>query len=186
MQNQKDISDTWVKYIYVLLEVTMAYCKKENILFHNEGTFSQTLLLRKNANELRKLCGLPSFEVVYDPLDANTIVQFLTGPNSHNSVSTIQGVPVDIVSQEVDQILALLNEKYGKLLKNIPALHGASQIVELAIETLKKELPQPPPSVNEIRRTESSARKEAVSQLRLLAIQNRGNPTEDENPVGKL
>jgi 23S rRNA U2552 (ribose-2'-O)-methylase RlmE/FtsJ len=32
------------------------------------------------------------------------------------------------------------------------ALRGASQIIALAIETLKKELPPPPPSVNEIRR----------------------------------
>merc|ERR1711871_607965 len=77
MQNQKDISDIWVKYIYMLMEVTMAYCKKENILFHNEDTFSQTLLLRKNANELRISCGLPSYEIVYDPVDAVAIVHSL-------------------------------------------------------------------------------------------------------------
>ena len=46
-QNQKEISDTWVKYIYLLLEVTLAKCGQEGVLFHNEDEFSQTLILRK-------------------------------------------------------------------------------------------------------------------------------------------
>ena len=186
MQNQKEISDTWVKYIYLLLEITMAHCRNENILFHNEDTFSQTLLLRKKANELRGLCGLPSYEVVYDPLDACAIVNFLTNEKSIKPQSLVLGVPIDLSLDDVDQILALLNAKHGKVLRIIPALRGASQIIEMAIDTLKQELPQPPPPVNEIRRTESSAKKEAVSEMRLQAIQNRGKPIDDENPVGKL
>lgn len=184
MQNQKEISDTWVKYIYVLLEMTMAYCKKENILFHNEDTFSQTLILRKKANELRNLCGLPSYEIVYDPFDAVAIVRFLTEQKSTGVPSSI--IDVSLNELELDKILTSLNEKYAKILKDIPALRGASQIIALAVETLEQELPRQPPSVNEIRRTESSARKEAVSEMRLRAIQNRGKPTEDENPVGRL
>ena len=182
MQNQKDISDTWVKYIYVLLEVTMFHCRKENILFHNEDTFSQTLLLRKKANELRTLCGLPPFEVVYDPVDAVAIVHSLADQKSN----VVLGVPIDVSLNEFDKILTILDEKYAKMLKNIPALRGASQIIELAVETLEQELPQQPPSVNDIRRTESSTKKEKVSEMRLQAIQNRGKPTENNNPVGKL
>ena len=182
MRDQKDISDTWVKYIYVLLEVTMFYCRKENILFHNEDTFSQTLLLRKKANELRTLCGLPPYEVVYDPVDAVAIVHYLTDQKSNG----VLGVPMDVPLNEFDKILTVLDEKYGKILKSIPALRGASQIIELAAETLEQELPQQPPSVNDIRRTESSTMKEKVSEMRLQAIQNRGKATENNNPVGKL
>lgn len=186
MQNQKEISDTWVKYIYLLLEVTMAHCNQNNILFHNEDAFSQTLLLRQKANDLRALCKLPAYEVVYDPLDASAIVDYLTNDESISAASSVLGVTIDVPLNDVDQVLATLNAKHNKLLKSIPALRGASQIIELAIDTLKQELPQPPPSVNEIRRTESSALKEAVSEKRLKAIQNRGKPTEEEDPVGKM
>merc|ERR1711998_165738 len=186
MQNQKEISDTWVKYIYLLLEVTMADCVKKNILFHNEDQFSQTLLLRKMANELRALAHLPPYEVVYDPLDASAIISFLTKDESISVASSILGVNIDVPLSDVDQVLAALNSKHGKILKSIPALRGASQIIELAIDTLKQELPQPPPSVNEIRRSESTARKDAVSDMRLKAIQNRGKPAEEPNPVGKM
>ena len=65
-------------------------------------------------------------------------------------------------------------------------MRGASQIIELAIETLKKELPPPPPTVAELRKSESSAKQKAVSDGRLDAIRNRGKPSIEEGPVGKL
>ena len=41
MQNQKDISDCWVRFIYLLLETTMRRCAQENILFSNLDEFQQ-------------------------------------------------------------------------------------------------------------------------------------------------
>ena len=120
IQNQKDISDTWVKYIYLLLEVTLAHCKEKNILFHNEDQFSQTLILRQKANELRALCSLPPYEVVYDPLDASAIVAFLARGESAVAQSSVLGVPLDISLADGDQVLSALNAKHGKLLKSIP------------------------------------------------------------------
>jgi hypothetical protein len=67
------------------------------------------------------------------------------------------------------------------------ALRGAAQIIELAIETLKKELPPAPPSVKELRRAESQAKQSVVSQGRLEGIKNRGKPkSEDDNSVGRM
>jgi hypothetical protein len=178
MQNQKEISDTWVKYIYLLLEVTMKHCNDENILFYNLDEFSQTLLLRQKANDLRKQCNLPPYEVIYDPLDASVIVNRLS----------LEPIGVEYgLSTAADELVTKLNSKYSKILKSVAALRGASQIIELAIETLKAELPPPPPSVNELRRSESKQKQQLVSQIRLDAIKNRGKPQGSEDDgVGRL
>jgi hypothetical protein len=65
---------------------------------------------------------------------------------------------------------------------------GANQIVSLAIETLRKELPPAPPSVTELRRAESSAKQQLVSAAKLDRTRNRGKPFEEEGegPVGRL
>ena len=39
--NQKEISDSWVKYVFLLLEMTMQHCQDKNILFHNLDEFQQ-------------------------------------------------------------------------------------------------------------------------------------------------
>lgn len=178
MQNQKEISDTWVKYIYLLLEVTMKHCNDENILFYNLDEYSQTLLLRQKANDLRKQCNLPPYEVIYDPLDASVIVNRLS----------LEPIGVEYgLSSAADDLVTKLNSKYSKILKSVAALRGASQIIELAIETLKAELPPPPPSVNELRRSESKQKQQLVSQIRLDAIKNRGKPQGNEDDVvGRL
>jgi hypothetical protein len=44
--NQKEISETWVKFIYLLIETTLSHCKETDKLFHNLDEYSQTLLLR--------------------------------------------------------------------------------------------------------------------------------------------
>lgn len=177
MQNQKDISDTWVKYIYLLLEVTMAKCKADDTLFHNLDEFSQTLLLRQQANKLRDECGLPNYEVVYDPLDASVIV------NAYSKKPLGMELGID---KPAEVVIESLNSKYGKTIKSVAALRGASQIIELAIETLRAELPPPPPSVNELRRAESTAKREGISKERLDRIRNRGKPAEEENVVGRF
>ena len=179
MQSQKEISDTWVKYIYLLLEATMDNCKKENKLFHNLDEYSQTLLLRSVANSLRKQCNLAPYDVVYDPLDASVIVEKLSATPSSVDMG---------ITQSTDDIVKLLYTKYGSILKSVSALRGASQIITAAIETLKAELPTPPPSVNDLRRSESSSKQKVVSQLRLDKIKNRGKPTGDDSSsdVGRL
>ena len=175
MQNQKEISDTWVKYIYILLETTMDNCKKENKLFHNLDEYTQTLLLRNVANNLRKQCNLAPYEVVYDPLDASVIVE------------TIAATPTAVdmgITGSIEDVLNSLYTKYGTILKSVSALRGASQIINAAIDTLKAELPPPPPTVNDLRRSESSSKQKVVSQLRLDKIKNRGKPTGDDSASG--
>jgi hypothetical protein len=121
------------------------------------------------------------------------------------------------LSKPADELSVMLESKYGKLLKSVPvsiyiylcsiviilfisditnlnilcitqALRGASQIIDLAIETLRKDLPPPPPSPSELRQTESQAKQDVVTKLRLAAIRNRGKPisTTDNNTVGRL
>ena len=79
MANQKAISDTWIKYVYLVLESTMKRCEQDDILFFNLDQFAQTMLLREVANELRAQQNLPAFDVVYDPLDAEVIVEKYKG-----------------------------------------------------------------------------------------------------------
>lgn len=66
-------------------------------------------------------------------------------------------------------------------------MRGAAQVIELAIETLKKELPQAPPSVNQLRRSESVQKQSAVSESRIQELKKRGQPkSEDGNVVGRM
>jgi len=179
MQNQKEISDTWVKYIYLLLESLLARCKETGTLFHNVDEYAQTLMLRQQANALRAECQLPPYEVIYDPLDASVVVAKL-------AVSPL-GQQLGL-SRTGDEVAAELTAKHGNTLKTITALRGASQIIELAIDTLRMELPPKPPSVNELRRSESLAKQQLVSQARLEGIKNRGKPksNDEDSGVGRL
>lgn len=45
MLNQKEISDSWVKYVFLLLEVTMQHCQDKNILFNNLDEFQQVSMV---------------------------------------------------------------------------------------------------------------------------------------------
>lgn len=63
MLNQKEISDTWIKFVFLLIESTLQYCEENQKLFHNLDEYAQTLLLREQANLLRSQCNLPSYEV---------------------------------------------------------------------------------------------------------------------------
>eukprot|EP01038_Epipyxis_sp_PR26KG_P012491 gene12491-16757_t len=176
MQNQKDISDVWMKYIYILLENTMKDCKNNNILFHNLDEFEQTLLLRKKANELRHEFGLPHYEVIYDSLDASVIVDKVMKDSDKVTSLGLVGANGVLTGEEVGEILS---SKYGQELRSISALRGAAQIIEWAIETLKKELPKAPPTVTQLRQSESAGKQLATSQLRLDQTKNRGKPFSD-------
>jgi len=172
MENQRIISDTWVKYIYLLIESTLKKCDKDGLLFHNMDEFGQTMALRKMANELRSQCGLSPYDVIYDPLDASSIVA---------KMEKSAGL------ENIDDIIEQLNSKHGKLLENVAALRGASQIIKLAIKTLRDDLPPPPPQVDEIRRSESASKQAAVSEMRLDAIRKRGQAqTDAESSVGRM
>ena len=88
---------------------------------------------------------------------------------------------------DIDTTMAALAAKYDAVMTAVPALRGASQIVKVAVETLKKELPPAPPTVNDIRRDESKAKREAISAGRLDSIKNRGKPSADGgSAVGRL
>jgi hypothetical protein len=54
LELQKQISDTWVKFVYLLMESTLEYCDAKDILFDNLDEYAQTLLLRDRANALRE------------------------------------------------------------------------------------------------------------------------------------
>lgn len=112
MLNQKEISDNWVKYIFLLLEETMQHCERNNILFSNLDEFQQvrstvssysvhaimltswiqTLLLRNIANDLRKLSNLLPFDIVYDPLDASAVVSFVLAQEGSDSLASKYGL----------------------------------------------------------------------------------------------
>eukprot|EP01041_Mallomonas_annulata_P000183 gene183-314_t len=164
MQSQKEMSDVWVKYVYLLIETTLDKCMRENILFHNLDEYAQTLLLKEQANTLRTQCGLAPYSVIYDPLDASVIVSKMsTGP---------MGVKLGLDGTNDSDTIAL---------------RGASQILELAIETLQRELPPPPPTIAELRATESASKQQAVAKMKLAAIRNRNQPkAPEESVVGRL
>jgi len=179
MQSQKEMSDIWVKYVYLLIEVTLEKCQIDNILFHNLDEYAQTLLLREQANNLRAQCGLPFYAVIYDPLDASVIV-------SKMATEEI-GVKLGLNNEDSEIVVKALNSKYGHMLKSITALRGASQILELAIETLQRELPPPPPTVSEMRSAESAAKQAAVAKMKLAALRNRNQPKKaEESVVGRM
>lgn len=173
LQSQKEISEVWVKYIYMLLETTVEDCKTKGMLFYNMDEFAQTMQLRAQANELRAKCNLPPYDVVYDPLDAAVIVARLA--------DTFPGLA------DSEDNYALLESKHGNSLKNIPALRGAKQIISAAIETLQRALPAAPPTISEMRQTDSKSKQELVSQMRIQATRNRGKPkSAEESPVGRM
>jgi len=178
MVNQQQTSDTWVKYIYLLLEETNNHCISNDILLFNLDEYAQTILIRQIANSLRAMCGLPAYEVIYDPLDAAVIVEKLQGLEVGKRAG---------IDRPVGDVVEMLESKYGSLLKSVAALRGAKQIIDLAIQTLKKEIPVIPSTVSEAKREESSAMRQKLSQSRLEAIRNRGQPSQDgESVVGKL
>ena len=118
LQNQKEISDVWVRYIFMLLESTIEDCNSRGILFHNQDEFAQTMLLRSQANALREKCNLPPYDVVYDPLDASVIVARLG--------KTFPGM-----LDSADEMAALLESKHGNTLINVPVNELLSRIISL-------------------------------------------------------
>ena len=115
MKSQKEVSDTWVKYMYLLIEYTLARCRGEDVLLHNLDEFEQTLTFRKCANELREQCGIPPYSVVYDPLDAKVIVEELS------TGSFAQAIGMD--TMDTDQIVKALEEKHGRLVQTVKVRH---------------------------------------------------------------
>jgi hypothetical protein len=115
LQNQKLISDTWVKYLFLLLETTMKFCTQEGTLFYNLDEFGQTMLLREQANMLRVKCGLQPYEVIYDPLDAVEIVSYM--------INQPLGLSIGL-DKSAEELLVLLEERYGSLLKSVPVINS--------------------------------------------------------------
>jgi len=111
LQSQKEASDAWVKYIYLLLEATMERCKAEDTLFYNLDEFGQTMLLREEANKLRAQSAIAPYEVIYDPLDAAEIVRKFTSLPIGQTLG---------LSKPADELSVMLESKYGKLLKSVP------------------------------------------------------------------
>lgn len=105
---QKQLSDTWVRYIFLLLERTMAHCARKSAIFHTMSGLEQTLVLRTVANELRARCRLPPSDAVYDPTDAEVIVR--------DMLATARGIPQ---TEPVAEVAAQLEAKYGTLLKSV-------------------------------------------------------------------
>lgn len=77
MQNQKEISDTWIKFVFLLIESTLQYCEENQKLFHNLDEYAQTLLLREQANLLRSQCNLPSYEVSLSPVSTEDAMNLI-------------------------------------------------------------------------------------------------------------
>jgi len=131
MANQKEISDIWVKYVYLLIETTLQKCETEGILFHNIDEYAQTLQLRQCANDLRGMCGLPPYTVVYDPLDATVIVNKL-------SVEPL-GMELGLATNDTETIVKELNKKHGNMLKSI-AVSNMTLVITTCQNVLKFSL----------------------------------------------
>ena len=163
MLGQKEISNTWIRYIYLLLEAAIRDCQANDTLFYNlDGQlkclvyisntmlyyilllyvnsicgiiyyalsffyillffiydimcaacaeFGQTILLREQANKLRAACSIEPYEVIYDPLDASVIVPYWTTQPLGKELG---------LDRPAEELLPVLEEKYGKLLKSVP------------------------------------------------------------------
>ena len=111
LQHQKGISDTWVRYIYTLLETTTAHCAAEKVSFEELPAAQQSLLLRAKANELRARFQLPSYAAIYDPLDASEIVRRLA--------SDALGAELGMASS-TEEVAERLHSKFAHLLATVP------------------------------------------------------------------
>lgn len=171
LQNQKQISDTWIKYIYLLLQRTTRQCMDDGVSFERLDAVSQTLLLRQEANKLRALCSLPAYDAVYDPLDASAIVAAVFTQLARTDGEVDGG---EDALRTAESVLLKLNEKYGHLLESVPALQGAQRVLDISKRTLAQDLPAPGPSADDLGL--QSAKEKMVERLRLNAIQSRGVP----------
>ena len=95
----------------MLIETTLSYCQETDILFYNLDEFSQTILLKNQANKLRNLCNIKEYSVIYDPLDASVIVDQLSNQTIGKSIG---------IDQSAEQVLELLKSKHANLLKSVP------------------------------------------------------------------
>jgi hypothetical protein len=184
MLHQKDISDTWIRYMYLLLETAVQDREHAELLFSNRDEFQQTVMLRDVANRLRERCGLPPHDVIYDRWDAAQIVSRLGAqPGCERG------------PQRADELAASLKKKYGELLKSVPALRGAMEKVEKAIAALQEQLPASPlspsssPSLSgeEMRREEVAKKLQKAAEEKLEAALGRDQmPTPSRgNAAGK-
>ena len=123
LDSEKQLSDTWIKYVYLLLESTLSRCAQEGAQFHSLDEVQQTLLLRAQANELRRQCGLAPFDVVYDPLDAAEVVTQLA--------DSPLGLEVGL-DKPADVVLEMLNSKYHDTLQST----AVSQLRSLSLYTI--------------------------------------------------
>jgi hypothetical protein len=106
--HQKHVSDTWVRYLYLLLEHTNAHCAREQVDFRSLSGPEQSKMLQDAANSLRAKCGLPSCDVVCEPADAELIVSRLAAQDPATNMSPVEALAVK------------LQDKYGSLLQTVP------------------------------------------------------------------
>lgn len=109
--HQKQVSDTWVRYLHLLLSRTLAHCTQRKVDFLSLDEAHQTSTLRKVANELRAQCGLPAYAAVYDPVDAELIVQRLATQDAGCGVSMV--APVEVLAAE-------MHGQYGYMFDTVP------------------------------------------------------------------
>ena len=90
------------------------YCHFNGVLYpcvYMYVEFGQTILLREQANKLRAACSIEPYEVIYDPLDASVIVPYWTTQPLGKELG---------LDRPAEELLPVLEEKYGKLLKSVP------------------------------------------------------------------
>lgn len=191
-----------MRYIYALLEVTCAHCAQDKVRFQDLSVAQQGLLLRAKANELRARYRLAPYEAIYDPLDASAIVKQL-------SADPLLSAELH-VSESAEEMAQRLHAKYSQLLTSVPvsfavlvfysscviaitfvlfisfqALRGASQIVELAIETLHRELPPAPTVVcpPELSPPQTVALTKKALGGKVKASRHRDEPLAEEESI---
>jgi len=139
LRTQQALSETWLKYIYLLLETASRASREEGKELSELDSFAQIRALRSAANLLRSRVGLSQYPVIYDPLDAEAIVKRIEEEDIDHMASDLQLTVIDLVSEQ-------LEARYGALLVSSGALRGAQELLEKAKKTLAVLLPSMTPS----------------------------------------
>lgn len=112
LNHQIVVSLKWMKYLYILLEMTSKLCKENDVLFFNLDLFEKVVMLRSAANEMRINCNLPPGHMIYEESDVDYILQ---GYKADESYFTKEDGSI----MDGEEVANMLVDKYGKYVQEI-------------------------------------------------------------------
>lgn len=109
LMRQREVSVTWLKFVYMLLRGAVERCSSNDINFFEQDTTNQTALLLQEANWMRERCGLPTFSMIYDPLDAPEMLAKAKNFASASVLEDLQRPSKELLNRLRAQFDAVLN-----------------------------------------------------------------------------